>query len=294
MREIFRGVGVALVTPFDCRGEVDYNALGRVVDGVIDGGADYLVALGTTAETPNLSREERSAVAAFIRSRNGGRLPIVAGMGGNSTRQVQEMIEASDLEGFSAILSVTPYYNKPSQRGLYEHYKAVAAASPVPVILYNVPGRTGVNMQAETTLRLAHDVDNIAGIKEASGNIDQIDTIIKGRPEGFCVISGDDSLAVSVVEHGGEGVISVAANVFTRRFSECIHTALGGDIEGARRLYEPLTEAVRALFAEGNPTGVKTALYVKGIVQPVLRLPLVEGSDELVKRLERLMARYDL
>lgn len=294
MREIFRGVGVALVTPFDRRGEVDYHALGRVVDSVIDGGADYLVALGTTAETPNLSREERDAVAAFIKSRNRGRLPLVAGIGGNSTRQVQSMIEGSDLDGFSAILSVTPYYNKPSQRGLFEHYKAVAAASPVPVILYNVPGRTGVNMLPETTLRLAREVEGIAGVKEASGNIDQIDTIIKNRPEGFCVISGDDSMAVSVVKHGGEGVISVAANVFTRRFTECVHTALNGDIAEARRLYEPLAEAVKALFAEGNPTGVKTALCVKGVIEPVLRLPLVEGSDELKRRFETLMAEYDL
>lgn len=294
MRRLLRGVGVALVTPFDSRGEIDFEALGRVVDSVTEGGADYLVALGTTAETPALSREERSAVAAFVRQRNAGRLPLAVGVGSNCTSLVQRMIEDIDLDGYSALLSVTPYYNKPSQRGLFEHYKAVAAASPLPVIMYNVPGRTGVNMLPETTLRLAREVENIAAIKEASGDMAQIETLLRGRPEGFCILSGDDSLAIDVIERGGDGVISVAANVFTRRFAEAVHTALSGDTEGARRLCAPLGEAIRTLFVEGNPTGVKTALNVKGLTGPWLRLPLVEGSAELRSRFERIFAEYDL
>ena len=213
----FRGVGVALITPFTESGDVDFASLERLVDYVIDNGVDYLVALGTTAETPTLSAGERAEVTACIREANGGRRPMIIGIGGNSTANVVHDLQSYDTTGFEAVLSVTPYYNKPSQRGLYLHYKAVAEASPLPVVLYNVPGRTGVNIEAETAVSLAHDCANIVAIKEASGRLEQIKSVIDAAPAGFKVISGDDSLSLPIIEMGGVGVISVAANVFTAK-----------------------------------------------------------------------------
>ena len=288
------GVGAAMITPFKSNGECDMEALGRMLNYVIDGGTDYIVALGTTAETPTLSADEKRQILDFTRERVAGRKPIVVGAGGNNTAELIRQIQAMDLEGISAILSVTPYYNKPSQEGLYLHYKAVAEASPLPIILYNVPGRTGVNMTAETTCRLAADCPNIVAVKEASGKIDQIDQIIKNRPKDFLVLSGDDGMTVDVMRKGGDGVISVAVNAFPKRFSHVVYLAKQGLFDRAAEAYEPLHEAVCALFEQGNPTGVKAALSLMGHIDNTLRLPLVPATDLLIKKLEKLIREYEL
>ena len=288
------GVGVAMITPFTAEGRVDYEALARMIDYVIEGGVDYIVALGTTAETPTLYMPERAVIAMFITNHIAGRVPLVMGVGGNSTSEVLDQLREFDLRGADAILSVTPYYNKPSQEGLYQHFRTVAEHSPLPVILYNIPGRAGVNMTAETTLRCARDFDKVIGIKEASGNIDQIQQIIDRRPDGFLVLSGDDGMVLPVMQRGGDGVISVAANAFPARFMQCVNLAKAGDFAQAEAEFAALDEAAKALFAEGNPTGVKCALSVMGKIGPALRLPLVEGSADLRERFRRLIAEYDL
>lgn len=288
------GVGAAMITPFKSNGECDMEALGRMLDYVIDGGTDYIVALGTTAETPTLSADEKRQILDFTREKVAGRKPIVVGAGGNNTAELIRQIQTMDLDGISAILSVTPYYNKPSQEGLYLHYKAVAEASPLPIILYNVPGRTGVNMTAETTCRLAADCPNIVAVKEASGKIDQIDQIIKNRPKYFLVLSGDDGMTVDVMRKGGDGVISVAVNAFPKRFSHVVYLAKQGLFDRAAEAYEPLHEAVCALFEQGNPTGVKAALSLMGHIENTLRLPLVPATDLLTKKLEKLIREYEL
>lgn len=266
-----------MITPFTADGRVDYEALGRMIDYVIEGGADYIVALGTTAETPTLYIQERAVVAMFIANQIRHRVPLVIGVGGNSTSEVLDQLREFDLRGADAILSVTPYYNKPSQEGLYQHFKVVSEHSPLPIILYNIAGRTGVNMTAETTLRIAADFPNVIGIKEASGNIGQIQEIIDRRREGFLVLSGDDGIAVDVMRRGGDGVISVAVNAFPRRFMACIDLAKRGDFDAAETAFAPMHEVVEALFAEGNPTGVKCALSILGLIGNRLRLPLVAG-----------------
>ena len=283
-----------MITPFTSDGRVDYEALARMIDYVIEGGADYIVALGTTAETPTLYMPERAVIAMFISNQIAGRVPLVMGCGGNSTSEVLDQLREFDLRGADAILSVTPYYHKPSQEGLYQHFRTVSEHSPVPVILYNIPGRTGVNMTARTTLRLAADFPNIVGIKEASGDIEQIQQIIDRRPEGFLVLSGDDAMAIELMRRGGDGVISVAVNAFPERFMQCMNRAKAGDFAAADKEYEALAEAVQALFAEGNPTGVKCALAAMGRIGNTLRLPLVPGSKALEERLRKLIAEYDL
>lgn len=288
MKPFPSGLGVALVTPFDANGGIDFEALGNLVDHVIAGGVDYIVALGTTAETPTLSPEERHEVTECIRKRNAGRVPLVLGIGGNCTASVVRDIQASDLEGISAILSVTPFYNKPSQRGLYEHYKAVAGASELPVILYNVPGRTGVNMLPATTLKLAREFENIIAVKEASGNVAQFEELLEGRPDEFHVLSGDDSLALQLIERGGEGLISVAANAYPAQISAMIGAAMAQDRVAAEKIWRDMEPIVVSLFVEGNPTGIKAALSVKGLVSNVLRLPLVPASDKLYNRIKGL------
>lgn len=283
-----------MITPFTPDGRVDYEALARMIDYVIEGGADYIVALGTTAETPTLYMPERAVIAMFISNQIAGRVPLVMGCGGNSTSEVLDQLREFDLRGADAILSVTPYYNKPTQEGLYQHFRTVSEHSPVPVLLYNIPGRAGVNMTSETTLRLAADFPNIVGIKEASGNIEQIQQIIDRRPEGFLVLSGDDGMAIELMRRGGDGVISVAVNAFPERFMRCMNHAKAGDFAGADKEYESLAEAVRTLFAEGNPTGVKCALATMGRIGNTLRLPLVPGSKALEEKLRKLIAEYDL
>lgn len=294
IQDKFKGVGVAMITPFNEEGSIDFHSLGKMIDYVIEGGVDYIVALGTTAETPTLYIPERVEVAAFITRHVAGRVPLVIGVGGNSTSEVLDQLHEIDLSGADAILSVTPYYNKPSQEGLYQHFKKVSQASPLPIILYNIPGRSGVNMLPATTLRIAQDMPNVIGIKEASGKIEQIEEVIRNRKEGFLVLSGDDGMAVDVMRRGGEGVISVAANLFPKQFGECVKLAAEGDFEAADKAYAPYDEVVQALFAEGNPTGVKCALKAKGMIGGTMRLPLVEGSKELYDKFVNLVGKYDL
>ncbi len=291
MIEKLKGLGVALVTPFTDSGEVDYAALERLVDYVIEGGVDYLVVMGTTGETPTLTLPERVAVLRAVKARNAGRLPLVVGVGGNDTARVVELIDQTNLDGVDAILSVTPFYNRPSQRGLFEHYKYIAERSPRPIILYNVPSRTGVNMTAETTLRIARECPNVVAIKEASGDIVQIKEIIASAPEGFLTISGDDSLALPIMQAGGVGVISVAANAFPRYFADLIGEQARGGSRANDEKFERIRPTVKMLFAEGNPSGVKAALTVKGVVRNNLRLPLVPVSDELYESLRESIER---
>lgn len=293
IQQMIKGVGVALITPFN-NFEVDYPALERMVEHVINGGVDYIVALGSTAETATLSLEERQQVYDFIVERTAGRVPIVVGMGSNNTHELVEQLRTFNMHDAVAILSVVPYYNKPSQEGIYRHYMAVAEASPVPVILYNVPGRTGVNMTAATTLRLAHASDNIVAVKEASGSIEQMQEIIDGKPENFLVISGDDGITVELVKRGGMGVISVAANAFPERFCKCIHDALEGNFTEAESAMEQFNEPIALLFKEGNPTGVKTMTAVMGITRDEVRLPLVEGTESLRDAIKSAVEKYDL
>ena len=293
IQQQIKGVGVALITPFN-NYAVDYDALGRMVEHVIAGGVDYIVALGSTAETATLSMEERHNVLRFIIERTAGRVPIVAGMSNNDTHALVEQLRTFDLSGTVAILSVVPYYNKPSQEGIYRHFMAVAEASPVPVIVYNVPGRTGINMTADTTLRLAHATKKIVATKEASGSIEQMQAILDGRPEGFMVLSGDDGLTVELVKRGGDGVISVAANAFVEKFCCCIHNAMEGLIDEAEKSMAAMQEPIALLFNEGNPTGVKSMTAAMGITRDEVRLPLVEGSDTLREAIKTAIAKYEL
>ncbi len=290
MKNNISGLGVALVTPFTPTGDIDFAALERLVDHVICGGADYLVTLGTTAETPTLSCEEKRSLVDAILKYNAGRVPVIVGIGGNSTHCVISAIKEFDFTGICALLSVVPYYNKPSQQGIYEHYKAVAEASPVPVILYNVPGRTGVNMTAETTLRIARDCPNAMAVKEASGNLSQIAYIMRDKPEGFAVISGDDNMTLPVIAMGGNGIISVAANAYPDKLKALVDAFAKGDTALAAKLHLDLTEVNDALFEEGNPVGVKAALAVKGIIGNYLRLPLVPSSERLYSKLQKLIS----
>ena len=288
------GCGAAMITPFKANMEIDWERLASMINYVIDGGTDYIVALGTTAETPTLSKEEKRDIIRFFKQQIAGRVPLVIGAGSNNTLALTKKLQEMELDGVEAILSVTPYYNKPSQEGLYRHFEAVAKASPVPVILYNVPGRTGVNMSADTTCRLARDFENIIAVKEASGKIDQIEQIIKNCPKDFLVLSGDDGMTVDVMRKGGDGVISVAVNAFPKRFSHVVYLAKQGLFDRAEEAYAPLHEAVCALFEQGNPVGVKAALNILNQIENNLRLPLVPATDLLMKKLERLIREYEL
>lgn len=269
------GMGIALITPFKADKSIDFKALASLIDYQITNGADYLVVLGTTAETPTLTADERREVREFVASRVNGRVPLVLGLGGNSTTAVVDEISKTDLSAYCAILSVTPYYNKPSQEGLFQHYKLVSEASPRPVILYNVPGRTGVNMTAETTLRIASSCDNVIAIKEASGNMSQMDEIIKRKPADFMVISGDDGITFPLITLGAVGVISVIGNAFPNEFSRMVRLALDGRYEHALQIHHRFTELFNLLFVDGNPAGVKCVLNAMGFIENELRLPLV-------------------
>lgn len=286
------GLGVALVTPFNEDGSIDFESLARLVQFQIEEGTDYIVALGTTAETPTLSKEEKKEVVRFIVEQVRGRVPVVMGLGGNNTASLIDELRNTDFTGVSAILSVTPYYNKPSQEGLYRHYRALSEASPLPVILYNVPGRTGVNMSAETTLRLARDCANIVAVKEASGDLGQIKSIIERAPEGFYVISGDDGMTTDVIKSGGVGVISVFANAFPGEMSRLVKCALEGKAEEARADMEAGYETLfRLMFVDGNPAGVKCFLFLKGMIRNELRLPLVPVSEAIFGRIQDELAK---
>ncbi len=270
-----KGMGVALITPFKEDESVDYEALSRLVDHLLQNGADYLVVLGTTAETPTLTEDEKKKILDLVITKVRHRIPIVLGLGGNCTKAIVEKLKTDNFDDIDAILSVVPYYNKPSQEGIYQHYSAIARATKLPVILYNVPGRTGVNMTAETTLRLAHDFKNIIAVKEASGNITQMDDIIKNKPKDFNVISGDDGITFPLITLGAIGVISVIGNALPREFSKMVRLSLAGDYENARTIHHRFTELFSLLFVDGNPAGVKSMLSMMGFVENKLRLPLV-------------------
>jgi 4-hydroxy-tetrahydrodipicolinate synthase len=291
MNAKFRGLGVAMVTPFNQDNEIDFDATKRLIEYLIQGGVNYLVVLGTTGESVTLSDKEKKTLVKFVTKQNNKRVPIVVGVGGNDTKHVIESIDNYDYDDIDAILSVTPYYNKPSQKGLELHFKEIASKSPVPVILYNVPGRTGVNMTAETTLKLAQ-VPNIIAVKEASGNLNQISYILRDRPEGFLAISGDDGLTLAQLAMGMDGVISVLGNAFPKPFSEMINLCFKGNFEEARKIHYKLIEITDALFAEGSPSGVKAALNIQGIIENRLRLPLAPISEAAFYKLTLLIENF--
>jgi 4-hydroxy-tetrahydrodipicolinate synthase len=287
-----KGTGVAIVTPFLKNGNVDFKSLEKIVENLIKGRVEYIVALGTTGESVTLSKEEKFAVTRHIVQVTKGRIPIVLGVGGNNTAEVVHTLDSTEYSGISAILSVCPYYNRPNQEGLYQHFKAVAEASPLPVILYNVPGRTSCNMTDETTLRLANDFDEIIGIKEASGNLGQIMNIIKNRPKDFMVISGDDGITLPIIAAGGDGVISVVANAFPKDFSEMTRKCLAGNFDEARKLHYKLTTITNLMFADGSPSGVKAALEIMGLCQAYVRLPLVNVNKKVYSELAAEIKKY--
>lgn len=282
-------MGVALVTPFKQDKSIDFDALARLLEYQIKSGVDYLVVLGTTAETATLTPDEKHRVRDFVVERVAGRVPLVIGIGGNNTMALVEELRTTDLSPFSAVLSVVPYYNKPSQEGIYQHYREIAKASPIPVILYNVPGRTGVNMTAETTLRLASEYDNIIGVKEASGNISQMDDIIKNKRDDFMVISGDDGITFPLITLGAVGVISVIGNAFPREFSRMVRLALQGDYARALTIHHRFTELFSLLFVDGNPAGVKCLLHAMGFIENELRLPLVPTRITTYEKIRKVL-----
>jgi 4-hydroxy-tetrahydrodipicolinate synthase len=270
-----RGLGVALITPFKEDESVDYDALKRLVDYLLQNKTDFLCILATTAETPTLTEEEKHHIKELVVERVQGRIPIIVGVGSNCTRNVIETIQKGDFTGVDGLLTVVPYYNKPSQEGLYQHYKAIATSTDMPIVLYNVPGRTGVNMKAETTLRIAHDFKNVIAIKEASGDITQMDDIIKNKPSTFEVISGDDGITYPLLTLGAVGVISVIGNAFPLEFGRMVRLALNGDFDNARTIHHKFAELFKLLFVDGNPAGVKSMLNAMGMIENKLRLPLV-------------------
>ena len=288
-RNIFKGLGIALVTPFTADGEVDYKAIQRLVEYQIQNGADFLCILATTGETPCLSAEEKNNIKNLVVEINRGRLPILMGCGGNNTRAVVVELKTADWTGIDGVLSVCPYYNKPSQEGLYQHFKAIAEASPLPVVLYNVPGRTGVNMKSETTVRLARDCENIVAVKEASGSLEQVDEIIKNKPERFDVISGDDALTFPMVASGAAGSISVIGNALPKEVSRMIRLEFNGEYEAARKIHHRFTELYSLLFVDGNPAGVKALLHEMGFIENVLRLPLVPTRITTLQKMTEIL-----
>ena len=289
-----KGMGVALITPFKDDESIDFDALSKLIEYQIQNGIDYLVVLGTTAETPTLTEQEKNEVLSFVIERVKERVPIVLGLGGNNTRGIVERLKTESFQGVDAILSVVPYYNKPSQEGIYQHYKAIASATKLPVILYNVPGRTGVNMTAETTLRLAREFDNIVAIKEASGNITQMDDIIKNNPNDFMVISVDDGITFPLITLGAVGVISVIGNAFPREFSRMVRLALEGDYANALLIHHKFTELFELLFVDGNPAGVKSILSSMGYIRNRLRLPLVPTRITTYEKIRVVLQKLNI
>jgi 4-hydroxy-tetrahydrodipicolinate synthase len=288
-RNIFRGLGIALITPFTSDGSVDYKALKRLLEYQIDNGADFLCILATTGETPCLTKDEKQKIKETVVEVAQGRLPILMGCGGNNTAAVVAEIKETDWSGVDGVLSVCPYYNKPSQEGLYQHFKAIAEASPLPVVLYNVPGRTGVNLKAVTTIRLAQDCENIVAVKEASGSLEQVDEIIKNKPDRFDVISGDDALTFSMIASGAAGVISVIGNALPKEFSRMIRLEFNGEYEPARKIHHRFTELYSLLFVDGNPAGVKALLCEMGMIENELRLPLVPTRITTMQKMAEIL-----
>jgi len=288
-QNIFKGLGIALITPFKADHSVDFDALKRLVEYQIQNGADFFCILATTGETPCLTVEEKVQIKNLVVELNQGRLPILMGCGGNNTAAIVEEVKNTDWRGIDGLLSVCPYYNKPSQEGLYQHFKAIAEASPLPVVLYNVPGRTGINLKAETTVRLANDCPNIVGIKEASGSLEQVDEIIKNKPARFDVISGDDALTFPMIASGAAGVISVIGNALPKEFSRMIRYEFKGEYEPARKIHHRFTELYSLLFVDGNPAGVKALLHEMGFIENELRLPLVPTRITTMKKMAAIL-----
>lgn len=278
---------MAIVTPFKNDFSIDFKALGKVVNHVINGGVNYIVAMGTTGEAPTLTKDEKQAIITFVADTIDNRVPLMIGIGGNNTQEVVNSIIHLDMTGVDAILSVVPYYNKPGQRGMFQHFKAIANCSSLPIIMYNVPGRTSSNLSSETCIELATSCENIVGIKEASGDMNQIMRIVKGKPDNFLVISGDDALTIPVISAGGAGVISVLANAYPAATSEIVNNALKGNFKTARELHFRYMEAIDLLFADGNPSGVKTYMNLMGLCQNNLRLPLVTVSRTIAARIQK-------
>jgi 4-hydroxy-tetrahydrodipicolinate synthase len=283
----FKGTGVAIITPFKNDSSIDFAAFGRIINHVINGGVNYIVAMGTTGEASTLTKDEKKAIISYVVETVDYRVPVVIGIGGNNTQEVINCIRHADLNGVDGILSVAPYYNKPNQRGLFQHFKAIATCSPIPVILYNVPGRTNCNISSETCLELAHECENIVAVKEASGDITQIMKIIKGKPENFSVISGDDMMTIPVIAAGGSGVISVLANAYPAQCSELVNHSIKNNYKSAREIQFRFIEMIELLFLEGNPAGVKAILNIMNICQNNLRLPLVPASRTLITRIQK-------
>lgn len=289
VRNIFKGLGIALITPFCEDGSVDYKSLVRLMEYQLDNGADFFCILATTGETPCLTKDEKQKIKDLVVSTVNGRVPILMGCGGNNTAAVVEELKTGDFRGIDGVLSVCPYYNKPSQEGLYQHFKAIAAATSLPVVLYNVPGRTGVNLKAETTVRLARDCENIVAVKEASGSLEQVDEIIKNKPKDFAVISGDDALTFPMISCGAEGVISVIGNALPKEFSRMIRLEFKGEYEGARKIHHRFTELFSLLFVDGNPAGVKAMLHEMGFIENILRLPLVPTRISTLQKMSEIL-----
>ena len=289
VRNIFKGLGIALITPFCKDGSVDYKSLVRLMEYQLDNGADFLCILATTGETPCLTKDEKQKIKDLVVSTVKGRVPILMGCGGNNTAAIVEELHTGDFRGIDGVLSVCPYDNKPSQEGLYQHFKTIAAATSLPVVLYNVPGRTGVNLKAETTVRLARDCENIVAIKEASGSLEQVDEIIKNKPKDFAVISGDDALTFPMISCGAEGVISVIGNALPKEFSRMIRLEFKGEYEGARKIHHRFTELFSLLFVDGNPAGVKAMLHEMGFIENVLRLPLVPTRISTLQKMSEIL-----
>jgi 4-hydroxy-tetrahydrodipicolinate synthase len=295
MKQInLKGMGVALITPFKFDGNIDYPALSKMVDYQLQNDADYLVVLGTTAETPTLAPEEQKEIIRLVTTQVNGQIPVVLGIGSNNTHAVVQKLKTNDFTGIDAILSVVPYYNKPSQEGIYLHYKQIASATSLPVILYNVPSRTGINMNVETILRLACELDNVVAIKEASGNIAQINAIIKNKPHDFQVISGDDAITFSLIALGATGVISVIGNAFPKEFSRMVRLALAGDYANALILHHQFTELFELLSVDGNPAGVKSMLNIMGYIENELRLPLIPARNITYEKIRKILQRHSL
>ncbi len=288
-QNIFKGLGIALVTPFTADGAVDYKSLGRLLDYQLSNGADFFCILATTGETPTLTQEEKHAIKELVVSKVGDKAPILMGCGGNNTSAVVDELQTEDFSGIDGILSVCPYYNKPSQEGLYRHFKTIAESTDLPVVLYNVPGRTGVNMKAETTVRLARDCKNIVAVKEAAGSLEQVDEIIKNKPEGFDVISGDDALTFPMIACGAAGVISVIGNALPKEFSRMIRLEMNGETDSARMIHHKFTDLFNLLFVDGNPAGVKAMLHEMGMIENVLRLPLVPTRLTTMQRISECL-----
>ena len=284
-----KGTGVAIVSPFKKSGALDFDAYEKVMNHIIQGGCEFIVVLGTTGESPTISKQEKKELIQFSVEKNAGRVPLVAGIGGNNTAEVIAAVQDTSFKGVDAVLSVCPYYNRPQQEGIFRHFKAVSEESPVPVILYTVPGRTGSNISALTTLRLARECNNIIGIKEASGSIDQIGQVLRNRPKDFLVLSGDDALTLSLLALGADGVISVVANVFPKEFSDMVRFGLKGDFAKAREIHFRLLNFINSLFADGSPAGVKAALEIKKLAGNFLRLPLVPVNNSTYKLIQQLI-----